>query len=155
MDLIVCPIEYRADDSRLSPGRIVGTLLTYETRAKDRPEVFGAGALEWPTSGVILNIAHNAQVPITRFVPEVRGDRVLIDAALPDTSTGRDAAVMVRDGTLRGLSIEFRPTSEDRAGGVRRITRASLLGAGLVGDGAYQTELELRRRTSRGVPWWL
>ena len=33
-----CAVELRADDSRQSPGRIVGTLLTYGQRASDRPE---------------------------------------------------------------------------------------------------------------------
>ena len=43
-----CAIELRQDDSRRSPGRIVGTLLTYGQRASDRPEVFADGALSWP-----------------------------------------------------------------------------------------------------------
>ena len=42
-----CKIEYRADDSRQSPGRIVGTLMTYGERAADRPEVFAADSLRW------------------------------------------------------------------------------------------------------------
>ena len=35
-----CSIEWRGDESRLTPGRIVGTLMQYETRAGDRPEMF-------------------------------------------------------------------------------------------------------------------
>ena len=49
-----------------------------------------------------------AQSPILRFTPEVDGDEVRIDAALPDTQRGRDAATMIRNGTFQGLSIEFR-----------------------------------------------
>ena len=39
MDEIRCKIEVREDESRLSPGRIVGTLITYGERASDRPEL--------------------------------------------------------------------------------------------------------------------
>ena len=46
-----CTIELRADDARQSPGRIVGTLLTYGERASDRPEVFADGALRWGRQG--------------------------------------------------------------------------------------------------------
>ena len=55
MDELRCALEWREDASRASPGRLVGTLLEYETRAVDREEVFKAGALEWPPDGVILN----------------------------------------------------------------------------------------------------
>ena len=48
---IRCTIEHRADESRLSPGRLTGTLITYETRAADRPELFAAGSLYWPDDG--------------------------------------------------------------------------------------------------------
>ena len=48
---IRCAIEWRADESRQSPGRIVGTLMTYGERAKDRAEMFADGALHWAESG--------------------------------------------------------------------------------------------------------
>ena len=154
MDSLVCPIEYRADDSRLSPGRIFGTLLSYETRAKDRSEVFGRGALSWPADGVVLNLSHDRKQPVTRFTPEQRDATVIVDVELPDTSQGRDAATLVKNGTLKGLSIEFRALKQEHAGGVRRILSAQLLGAGLVDDASYGNQVELRRR-NRGVPWWL
>ncbi|MDE0456258.1 MAG: hypothetical protein OXI15_03095 [Chromatiales bacterium] len=146
IDEIRCELEFRADATRGSPGRIVGTLLTYEERARDRAELFATGALEWPDDGIILNEQHNRQAPIMRFLPEVRGAAVVIDAPLPDTSRGRDAATMVRNGTLRGLSVEFRSLEEDRAGGVRRIRRARLGGAGLVDSGSYGNRVEVRHR---------
>ena len=58
-----------------------------------------------------------------------------IDAALPDTTRGRDAAVMVRNGTFTGLSIEFRAEAEGRASGVRMIRKGYLGGAALVDSG--------------------
>ena len=159
MDEIRCALELRADESRQSPGRLVGTLLTYEQRARDRAEMFAAGALVWDPDGIILNEEHNRQAPILRFVPEVRGAAVMIDVPLPDTSRGRDAATMVRNGTLRGLSVEFRSLEEDRAFGVRRIRRARLGGAGLVGTSAYGgSTVEVRHRAAGepgGILGWL
>lgn len=158
IETLCCELELRADDSRLSPGRISGVLLTYGSRARDRAEVFADGALSWEEAGVLLNVQHDRAQPIMRFVPELRGQDLVIDAALPDTSRGRDAAVMVRNGTLRGLSVEFRSLEEDRQGGMRRIRRARLGGAGLVDSGAYGNRVEVRHgdlKVPGGVLGWL
>ena len=154
---IRCAIEYRADDTRQSPGRIVGTLLTYEQRASDRAEVFADGALRWDDGGVVLNEQHNRQAPIMRFTPTVEGQEVRIDAALPDTQRGRDAATMVRNGTMRGLSIEFRALEEGRRAGMREVRAARLLGAALVDDPSYRGQLEVRGHRDRHgrLPRWL
>ena len=141
-----CAIELRADDSRQSPGRIVGTLIEYGRRASDRAEVFADGALRWDEGGVILNEQHNRQAPIMRFVPVVDGAEVRIDSPLPDTQRGRDAAAMVRNRTFRGLSIEFRALEEGRRAGVREVRQARLLGAALVDDGSHKGALEVRQR---------
>lgn len=147
MEILLAPLEVRADESRQSPGRLFGTLLTYETRARDRAEVFATGALSWPEDGIIVNIQHDRAQPIMRAIPEVRGAAVVLDAPLPDTSRGRDAAVMIRNGTMRGLSVEFRSLREDRIAGVRRITAARLGGAGLVDSPSYaDSTVELRHR---------
>ena len=100
-------------------------------------EVFARGSLTWPADGVILNEQHNRQAPIVRFVPAVDGDEVRVDVDLPDTQRGRDAATMVRDGTLRGLSVEFQSEREGMRGGVREISGAVLVRAGLVDDPSY------------------
>ena len=112
MDEIRCSIEFRADESRQSPGRIVGVLLSYGEQALDRAEKFEAGSLHWPDGGIVLNEQHNRQAPIMRFTPEVVGKEVRIDAPLPDTQRGRDAATMVRNGTFQGLIPS--PTDHDR-----------------------------------------
>ena len=149
MEILLAPLEVRADESRQSPGRLVGTLITYESRARDRAEVFASGALTWPGDGIVLNLQHDRAQPIMRIVPEVRGAAVVLDAPLPDTSRGRDAAVMIRNGTMRGLSVEFRSLREDRIAGVRRITAARLGGAGLVDDPSYSdSRVEVRRHAA-------
>ena len=153
---IRCAIELRADDSRQSPGRITGTLLTYGQRASDRPEVFADGALRWDEGGVVLNEQHNRQAPIMRFTPTVDGREVRIDAALPDTSRGRDTATMIRNGTMTGLSIEFRATDEGMAGSVREVRAATLMGAAVVDSPSYEGALEVRERDkARRLPRWL
>ena len=155
---IRCAIEFRADETRESPGRIVGTLMEYETRAGDRPEIFARGALSWPEGGIVLNEQHNRQAPIMRFLPEERDGKVVIDAALPDTQRGRDAATMVRNGTFKGLSVEFRALAEGRKDGLREIRSAALSGAALVDSpsyGASQVELRHSGRAARRTPVWL
>ena len=88
---------------------------------------------------------HDRQQPLLRTVPFLDGDEFRIDAALPDTQRGRDAAVMVRDGLLTGLSVEFRAEQERRRGNLREIRRAYLPSAGLVDTAAYRgSTVEIR-----------
>ena len=89
-----------------------------------------------------------------RVVPEVRAGAVVIDAPLPDTSAGRDAAREIRDGLFTGLSVEFRSTGERYVGGVRRIRSALLNGAGLVDEPSYTgSRVEVRGRQGRRRLW--
>ena len=121
MDEIRCRVEVREDESRLSPGRIVGTLITYGERASDRPELFEAGALSWPDGGIVLNRQHSRVSPVMRVLPQVVGDSVVIDAALPDTAAGRDTATEIRQGLFTGLSVEFRSIKQSFQGGLINV----------------------------------
>ena len=113
---IRCRVELREDADRRSPGRITGTLLTYNERARDRLETFVAGSLSWASEGVVLRRQHNRSEPILRFLPEVREGAVIIDTALPDTVAGRSAAVEIRGGLFKGLSVEFVPKPRTEPG---------------------------------------
>lgn len=160
MNEIRCAIELRADESRRSPGRLVGTLLTYGERASDRAEVFLPGALRWRPEGVIVNEQHNRAAPIVRAVPAVEGREVRIDARLPDTQRGRDAATNVREGVYTGLSVEFLAREETRAAdGTREIRAAVLGGAALVDSASYTgSRVEVRgagRDWRREILAWL
>ena len=105
---------------------------------------------------MILNEQHNRAAPILRFVPEVRGKELVIDAPLPDTARGRDAATMIRNKTMRGLSVEFRATEEGRRAGMREVRAATLTAAALVDDPSYRGQLEVRARHRQGrLPRWL
>ena len=89
-------IRLAEDPSRNGPGLLQGVLIPYERRAADRAEMFKAGALHWPEGGVVLREQHNRQAPIVRFVPKVDGSEVRASIPLPDTTRGRDAALLVR-----------------------------------------------------------
>ena len=149
-------VECRDDGERRGPGRLSGVLLRYGEVSPERREKFAPGALHWPADGIVLREMHTRQSPILRVLPELRGDQVVIDAALPDTQRGRDAATMVRSGTLRGLSVEFQ-TERDTylADGVRLVERAGLVGVGLVDEPSYKgSTVEVRSR-ARGRRVWL
>ena len=152
-DEIRCTLEYRADETRESPGHLYGVLVAYEKRARTRPEMFARGSLSWPEDGIILNRQHNRGQPIARIIPELVGDELRIDLPLPDTVAGRDAAVEVKNGTLSGLSIEFRSARESRRGGLRVIDRGELRAAGLVDSADYGNLVEVRSTGRRRL--WL
>lgn len=155
-DEIRCTVEVREDATRQSPGRLVGTILTYGERASDRAEVFEDGALTWPEGGIVLNRQHQRGAPIMRITPEVRGGAVVVDQALPDTVAGRDAMREIRDGLFRGLSIEFRALKQSYVGGLRRIQEAVLGAVGLVDQGSYAgSTVEVRGGRTRRLPRWL
>ena len=73
MDELLIPIEFRQDESRESPGRLVGVLLPYEVRAGDRPEMFEQGALRIPDDGVLLREMHRRDAPIMKIHPYLSG----------------------------------------------------------------------------------
>ena len=146
---IRCAVELRADDG--SPGRLFGVLLNYGERAGGgRSEVFEPGALSWPAGGIVLKRQHERSAPIMRLVPEVRGDQVVVDAPLPDSAAGRDAASEIRSGLMTGLSVEFHAQRQRYVSGVRHVLSAVLAGAGLVHNPEYAgSAVEVREQTGR------
>ena len=151
MTEIRCKVELREDDTLASPGRLTGTLLTYGERASDRPELFVRGAFDLAaitaSGGIVINRQHTRGAPIMRVIPELRGDALVNDTELPDTSSGRDAAVEIRSGLMRGLSVEFKALRARMVNGVRRISEAALVAGGLVDDPSYSgSTVEVRDR---------
>ena len=154
MDAITFEIEYRADETRQTPGRLSGVLMPYGKKAGDRPEIFDAGALHWPSDGILVRAMHDRAQPIMRVVPELVGNEVRIDSAFPDTQMGRDSATNLRAKVYTGLSVEFNSELETRRGGLRVIQRALLTGAGLVDIPSYRDAVaEVRRAMGRRI--WL
>ena len=104
----------------------------------DRPETFDPDSLYFPPTGIVVNEQHRTvPSPILRTMPKMEGKAVLIDQPFPDTTRGRDAATMMREGVLTGLSLEFYPEKEIRRGGMRVIQRAYVPRAGLVDSPSY------------------
>ena len=154
MDEIRCALECRDDDSRSSPGRITGTLITYGQKASDRQEVFELDSLSWPDNGIVLNRQHSRSAPVMRLIPQVVEGAVVIDAALPDTSAGRDTATEIRQGLFTGLSVEFRSISQRFEGGLRRIAKAALSAAAVVDSPSYSSSsVEVRHGEKRRLVW--
>ena len=153
MDEIRMAIECRTDENRLGPGRIVGTIMAYNTMAKDRAEKFLPGSLKWD-GALILNRMHTRASPIMRIVPVIEGNDLKINEQIPDSTAGRDAASEIRSGLMTGLSIEFRSIQERMIGGVREISNAVLGAVGLVDDPSYgASSVELRGKKRRQI--WL
>ena len=136
---LLIEVRYVEDTTRESPGRLVGTLLTYGETSRDRPERFMRDSLQWADAGIIVNEQHNRQAAIMRVHPFLDGDLLRVDEALPNTVRGRDAATNIRDGLYTGLSVEFakRGVVASYVGGVREIRQAVLVGAGLVDLASY------------------
>ena len=148
-DTFTIPIECREDESRESPGRIVGTILETGRVAADRQEVFVPGAPIFPSTGVPLLRGHRGEAILT-FDPIVDGTTVRLDAPLPDTQLGRQVATEVRSGARSALSVEFIALDESRVQGVRELRSALIQGAALVPLGSYgQARAEVRERAGR------
>ena len=151
MEELACEIRYEADESRQSPGRLQGVIISYEKQAGDRKEIISRGAFHWRDGGIVINDQHKRESAILRAVPYLDGLDLKIDAPLPDTQAGRDAATNVRDGVLTGLSVEMAVESEGRRGPLREIRRARLVRAGLVDSPSYRdSRVEIRAH----APYW-
>lgn len=147
------PIELRESENG-GPGVIRGLLLPFETKATDRSELFRNGSVTWPSGGLVLNQQHDRTKALARFEPESRDGGLWVDAKLSDTAQARDAATLIRDGVLTGMSIEFSAQAETREAGVRVILAATLSGGALVDNSSYPTTVSVRERSHRRrIPW--
>ena len=161
MENLTCEIRYSVDESRQTPGHVTGTLIVYEQRAGDRPELFERDAIHWPEHGIVINEMHQRNRPVLRVIPFLDGDELRIDGVLPDTQAGRDAATNIREHVYTGLSLEFRAEREHRRGGLRAIQRAYVPRAALVDTPSYtDSKVEVRASglatlTPRSVFTWL
>ena len=153
MGEIRCSIKI--EDRAEGKPRLIGTLMSYNERAKDRPETFLPGSLKWDESGIILNRQHSRKNPILKFTPIESEGRVLIDVELPTTSAGLDALAEVRSGLFGSLSIEFKSIRESFVGGCRRISEALLTGAALCDAGAYSSSVVEARAKAEAEAEWL
>ena len=149
MEQLDCEIRFEADSTRESPGRLVGTLVTYETRANDRPELFKSGALYFPEDGkIIINEMHDRKRPLLKATPTLVGSELRIDEPFLNTAHGRDTALLVKEGVYRGLSVEMYVEKASRSrDGTREIRLAYCPRAAIVDVPAYKDSVvEVRQR---------
>ena len=153
-------VEVRAAaDSRV----IEGTALPWaprEGRGPQGPERFTRGAFRLPVD-ITLTVQHNREAPVARTST---GSLELTDSAeglafkatLPETPRADQALADVRAGLLAGASVEFRSLREVRAGSVREIQVAALVGLSLVDTPAFPDAAVQTREaaTSPAPDWW-
>ena len=150
---LVVPVELREADGD-NPARIVGTLLPIGRVATDRQEIFVPGSVQFPASGVRLLLEHRGR-EVLRFHPveDATAAEWRIDAELPDTPEGREAAALVQSGQRKALSVEFFALSDKRVSRVREVRSAFVEATALCKEGVYdQARVELR---SQSVKVWL
>ena len=79
MEQLTCEIRYSQDESRQTPGRVTGTLIVFEKRAGDRPELFERDSIHWPELGIVINEMHQRNTPVLRVIPFLDGDELRIE----------------------------------------------------------------------------
>ena len=119
-------------------------------------EEFRAGALSY--DDVEVNVLHDpgrllartngGGLTLTESATELRA-RV----ELPDTTEGRDTMTLVRNGVLRGFSVEFVAKRDIWQGTHRVVEAARLLGLAVVGRPAYAGAVVTEGRQLQTVDW--
>ena len=144
-------IEFRASETDDSPGTISGLILPIGRIAADRKEVFVPGSATFPSGGVRLLLEHQGR-EVMVFEPVAVEDGYHIEAVLPNSPEGVEAAALVKSGKRSALSVEFRALEAETVSQVREVRSALVEAAALVPSGAYeQAQAELRGRELR---WW-
>lgn len=151
--------EFRQFEFRTEGRRLVGTAIRYGSIAQTLhgPERFERGAFG-DVQGIdaILNVQHDRRKPLVRtggggLTLSDSATALRIVAELPKTQESNDALTLVRNRVLRGLSIEFKALRERVENGIRVISRAALVGIGLVDRPAYQDSLVEIRQDGLGL----
>ena len=152
-EAVIFPVELR-EATADAPARLTGPCLPIGRVAIDRREVFVPGSVQFPAAGVRLLLEHRGR-EVMRFTPieDAAAGEWRIDAELPDTPEGREAAALVQSGQRKGLSVEFFALAEKRVSQVREVRSAFVEATALCREGCYdQARVELR---SRAVKVWL
>ena len=148
---LIVSVELRASETDDSPGTISGQFLPIGRIASDRREVFVPGAVVFSSGGVRLLLEHQGR-EVMRFEPVATPDGYHIEAKLPASDEGVEAADLIKTGKRSALSVEFRALEAETVSQVREVRSALVEAAALVPSGAYeQARAELRGREPR---WW-
>lgn len=149
--------EFRVADGGTGLAVLEGTALPYGQRAKVGPftEEFRAGSLR--LEDVIANVMHVRTRPLARqghgLTLTDTPEGLQIRMELPDTSDGRDALTLVRNGVLQGLSVEFRAKREQWQGLHRIVHKAIVTGVALADRPAYAGATLAEGRSMSAAEW--
>ena len=156
LTIVTAGIEYRQADH--GAGVVSGPVIVYNQFAatKRGRETVRPGAflgLAEPNLPVTFQHSQQTAQRITNgdgLVFRNTDTALYADLVLPDTDIGRAAADGVRDGSLTGWSTEFVPIMEEPENGAIAVTRALLVGLGLVDTPAYRSSLVVLNRGGGG-----
>lgn len=138
---LYCRAELEPANPSLLSGRVIryGDIATLPFGK----EVIDRGAFgDLSSADVILNRQHDRTKPLARTGGgglEVIDSptELILRAVLPDTPTGNETMTLVRNGILRGFSVEFRALREYVRNRVLHVAEAALVGIALVDRPAY------------------
>ena len=156
LTIVTAGVEYRQADH--GAGVVSGPVIVYNQFAatKRGRETVRPGAflgLAEPNLPVTFQHSQQTAQRITNgdgLVFQNTDTALYANLALPDTDIGRAAAAGVRDGSLTGWSTEFVPIMEEPENGAIAVTRAFLVGLGLVDIPAYRSSLVQIRQYEDG-----
>ena len=120
---LIVSVELRASEADDSPGTISGLILPIGRIAADRKEVFTPDSATFPAGGVRLLLEHQGR-EVMVFEPVATSDGYHIEAALPPTPEGVEAAELVKSGKRSALSVEFRALEAETVSQVREVRSA-------------------------------
>ena len=150
--------EHRFREIRVQGRRLSGVLMPYNTEAvvEGVRERFLPRAFAPVPALLDLNLQHDAKIIMVKDAELIDTEQEL--RVLADLDPDGAASRLVRRGTLAGLSVEFAAQREQVVNGVRVVELATLAGAGLVDQGAYDkavVEVRAKGRTVKGIfPGW-
>ena len=121
-------------------GRLHGLLLTEGRASSDRKELFLAGSVTWPATGIRIRPRHLVDQGSVLAYPYRDGAEIRVN--VQPTTELREA---VQSGA-KSMSVEFRAVEESvTPSGIREIVSALLVGAAVVRTPSYQqTAAEIR-----------
>ena len=154
---IVSERRYSGIELRAEGRRLVGPAMRYGDISPSHMERFEPGAFDLDGRTRWLDLEHDPTRVIAftgaGLVLRDGPEALMVDATLPQLPLADIALQAVRDGSLRGFSIEFEATAERRDGEIRVIEKSHLVGIGLVADPSYQKSIVEARRRGRVRIW--
>lgn len=115
-------------------------------------ERFVRGSITW-NDDTMLTLQHDRTKALARvgagLTLEDGENALTMSATMPRTQLGDDVLTLVRDGVLRGLSLEFVPTRTRNEGRVAVVEAASMRGLSIVDVPAYSESIINREKQER------